>query len=153
MKLEVQELLMDLVPMPIQEFDAILGMDWLSCHHATVECYEKLVKFKRLGEPKLIFHGECHLFPSCVISAIVAEKLLRKGYLAYLAYVVDKELSEPKIEDILVVCEFLTIFPKKLPRLPPNREIEFSIDLQPGITLISQAPYRMALTELRELKV
>ena len=45
-KLEDQQLLADLVPLPIQEFDAILGMDWLSRHHATIDYYEKLVKFK-----------------------------------------------------------------------------------------------------------
>ena len=59
-KLKDCELLADLVPLPLQEFDAILGMDWLSRHHATVDCFEKLVKFKRPGEPKLIFRGERH---------------------------------------------------------------------------------------------
>ena len=45
------------------------------------------------------------------------------------------------------------MFPDDLPGLPPDREIEFNIDLQPGITPISQAPYRMAPAELKELKV
>ena len=152
-KLKDCELLADLVPLPLQEFDAILGMDWLSRHHVTDDCFEKLVKFKRPGEPKLIFRGERHFLPSSIISAIVAEKLLRKGCQAFLAYVVDKELREPKIEDIQIVCEFLDVFPKELPGLPPNIEIEFSIDLQPSTTPISQAPYRMAPTELKELKV
>ena len=84
-KLEDQQLLVDLVPLHIQEFDAILGMDWLSCHHTTVDYCEKLVKFRQPGKPKLIFRGEHCLFPSCVISTIVVEKLLRKGYQAYLA--------------------------------------------------------------------
>ena len=48
--------------------------------------------------------------------------------------------------------EFPDVFPKDLSRLPPNREIEFSIDLLPGSSLISKAAYRMALVELRELK-
>ena len=64
-KLEDQQLLVDLVPLHIQEFDAILGMDWLSHHHATVDCFEKLVKFKRPGKSKLIFRGERYLFLSC----------------------------------------------------------------------------------------
>ena len=52
-----------------------------------------------------------------------------------------------------MVNEFIDVFPEDLPGLPPDREIEFSIDLQPGTAPISQAPYRMALAELKELKV
>ena len=52
-----------------------------------------------------------------------------------------------------MVNEFIDVFPENLPWLPLDREIEFSIDLQPGITPISQAPYRIAPTELKELKV
>ena len=101
-----------------------------TCHHTTVDCFEKLVKFKWLGKSKLIFHGEHHLFPSYVISTIVAEKLLRKGCQAYLAYVIDKELKEPQTEDIPVVYEFLDVFPEELPRLPPDKEIEFPLNLK-----------------------
>ena len=60
-----------------------------------------------------------------------------KEYQAYLAYIVDKELREPKIEDIPVVCEFLNVFPEELPRLPLDREIEFPINLQPSTAPIS----------------
>ena len=52
-----------------------------------------------------------------------------------------------------MVNEFIDVFSEDLPGLPPDREIEFIIDLQPGITPISQAPYRMAPAELKELKV
>ena len=48
--------------------------------------------------------------------------------------------------------EFPDVFPEDLSGLPPNREIEFSIDLLPGSNPISKAPYRMAPAELRELK-
>ena len=52
-----------------------------------------------------------------------------------------------------MVNEFLEVFPEELPGLPPDREIEFVIDLLPGTALISKAPYRMAPAELKELKV
>ena len=52
-----------------------------------------------------------------------------------------------------MVNDFIDVFPEDLPGLPPDREIEFSIDLQPGTTSISKAPYRMAPAELKELKV
>jgi hypothetical protein len=57
-----------------------------------------------------------------------------------------------KLENIPIVSEFPGVFPEDLPRLPPDREIEFSIDLLPGSSPISKAPYRMALAELKELK-
>jgi len=52
-----------------------------------------------------------------------------------------------------VVQEFLDVFPKDLPGLPPDREIEFYNELAPGTAPISKAPYRMALAELKELKI
>ena len=45
------------------------------------------------------------------------------------------------------------MFPKELPRLPPMREIEVSIEILPGVNLITQSPYRMALTKLAKLKI
>ncbi|XP_040374086.1 uncharacterized protein LOC121052704 [Rosa chinensis] len=56
------------------------------------------------------------------------------------------------IEDIPVVRKFPDVFPDELPGLPPVREIDFTIELLPGTTPISQAPYRMAPAELKELK-
>ena len=58
-----------------------------------------------------------------------------------------------RLEDILVVREFPDVFPDDLPGLPPEREIDFQIELAPGTKPISRAPYRMAPAELKELKV
>ena len=57
------------------------------------------------------------------------------------------------MEDIPVVREFLDVFPEDLPCIPPDREIDFQIELAPGTEPISKAPYRMAPLELKELKV
>ena len=57
------------------------------------------------------------------------------------------------LKDLPVVNEFNDVFPKDLPGLPPKREIEFEIELLPGTGPRSQAPYRMAPAELKELKV
>ncbi|CAL5411310.1 unnamed protein product [Camellia sinensis] len=51
-----------------------------------------------------------------------------------------------------VVCDYADVFPMELPGLPPTREVDFGIELQPGTTPISMAPYRMAPAKLRELK-
>ncbi|XP_043805245.1 uncharacterized protein LOC122721475 [Manihot esculenta] len=151
-KLGDHELLVDLIPLCLQDLDVILGMDWLSRHHATIDCFEKSVVFNSPEGSKFTFFGERRLLPSYVISAMTTRKMLRKGCQAYLAYVVDSNLEGPKLEDIPVVNEFPDVFPEELPGLPPDREIELSIELNPGTAPISMAPYRMAPAELKELK-
>ena len=56
------------------------------------------------------------------------------------------------MKEIPMVQEFLDIFLEDFPGLPPDREMKFCIDLISGVALISKAPYRMALGELKELK-
>ena len=81
-----------------------------------------------------------------------AYRLLRKGCNAYLAYVCNSKSELPELDKIWMVKEFPVVFPEHLPRLPPNKEIEFSIDLLSRTTAISKEPYRMAPVELKELK-
>ena len=88
-----------------------------------------------------------------MVSALTARRMMRKGCEAFLAYVIDTKKEGQKLDSLPLVNEFVDVFPEDLPRLPPDREIGFSIDLQPGTTPISQAPYRMAPTKLKELEV
>ena len=60
--------------------------------------------------------------------------------------------ASPDLSSIPVVCEFLDVFPEDLPRLPPDRDVEFSIELEPSTSPISRCPYRMAPKELAEMK-
>ncbi|GKF37163.1 hypothetical protein Tco_0113921 [Tanacetum coccineum] len=62
-----------------------------------------------------------------------------------------KKSDEKRLEDIPVVREFLEVFPKNLPGLPPVRQVEFQIDLIPGATPVAHAPYRLAPSEMQEL--
>ena len=89
--------------------------------------------------------------PQNLISAITASKMLRRGCQGYLAVVRNVEADKGAVDRVLVVCEFLDVFPEELPGLPPDREIEFCIDVVPGTDPISMPPYRMALAELKEL--
>ncbi|WVZ97548.1 hypothetical protein U9M48_043074 [Paspalum notatum var. saurae] len=57
-----------------------------------------------------------------------------------------------EIKKIPVICDFPDVFPKELPGLPPDRDVEFKIDLIPGTAPFSKRPYRMAPDELKELK-
>jgi len=56
------------------------------------------------------------------------------------------------ITDIPIVNEFLDVFPDDLPGMPPEREVEFIIELLPGTAPIAKRPHRMGVNELEELK-
>ncbi|GKB21451.1 putative reverse transcriptase domain-containing protein [Tanacetum coccineum] len=65
--------------------------------------------------------------------------------------VMEKKSDEKRLEDIPVVKEFLDVFPKDLPGLPPVRQVEFQIDLIPGAAPVARTPYRLAPSEMQEL--
>ena len=141
-----------MILLSFREFDLILGMDWLSRHHAKDDCYTKEVVLESLGQHRVVFCGDRQIIPNCLISVVTAFKLIKNGCNAYLAHVIDTNVTNSKLEDIPVVREFLDVFPNDLPGLPPDRETEFSIELIPGTSLISIPAYRMAPLELQELK-
>src|SRR4051812_45471662 len=62
-------------------------------------------------------------------------------------------LPLPDLEDIPVVRDFPDVFPEELPGMPPDRCVEFIVDLMPGTAPISRRPYKMAPRELAELKI
>ncbi|GKD97754.1 reverse transcriptase domain-containing protein [Tanacetum coccineum] len=65
--------------------------------------------------------------------------------------VMEKKSDEKQLEDIPVVIEFLEVFPENIPGLPPDRQVEFQIDLIPGAAPVTHAPYRLAPSEMQEL--
>ena len=79
--------------------------------------------------------------------------MLNKGCQGYLAHVVLNDITPSSVEEVRVVRHFPDVFPEDLPGLPPDRDVEFTIDLLPGTDPISLTPYRMAPAELRELKI
>ena len=89
---------------------------------------------------------------SNVISATQARRFLRKGCEAFLALVLDSKRRQVNLEYILVIKEFPDVFPEELPGLPPEREVDMSIEIVQGTTPISRAPYCMAPIELKESK-
>nr|GFA55593.1 putative reverse transcriptase domain-containing protein [Tanacetum cinerariifolium] len=114
------------LPFDMCEFDIILGMDWLTEQHATIDCRSYRVTFGDIHAPEFIYHGSLPGKSMQIISALQARTLLSHG------------------------CE--DVFPDELPGIPLVREVEFNIELIPGVEPISKAPYRMAPIELKELK-
>ncbi|KAA3483696.1 DNA/RNA polymerases superfamily protein [Gossypium australe] len=144
--------LVDLMELPFGEFELILGMDWLTSHQATLDCAAKRMVLRTMEGDEVVVIRERRDYLSNVISALRAEKLVRKGCEAYLAYISDLESKSFTVRDLKIVKEFPDMFLEELSGLPPNREVEFGIELLPGTTPVSIAPYRMALKELVELK-
>ena len=147
-----QELPADLVALYMRDFDVVLDMDWLCLHRATLDCYKKEVNLPRLGILDIKFRGIRRELFSSMISAMVAQRMLRKGCQGYLAYVVKTEKEGTLVDEIPVVREFPNVFPYDIAGLPPDREVEFTIDLIPMIEPISIPPYRLAPAKLREFQ-
>nr|GEZ43551.1 putative reverse transcriptase domain-containing protein [Tanacetum cinerariifolium] len=139
-------------PLDMCEFDLILGMDWLTEHHATIDCHSYRVIFSDIHAPEYTYHGSRPGKPMQIISALQARTLLYHGCEGFLATIHDMTSEIPTIHDQPIVSEFPDVFPDELPGIPPVREVEFNIELIPGAEPISKAPYRMAPVELKELK-
>ncbi|KAK1652679.1 hypothetical protein QYE76_070484 [Lolium multiflorum] len=116
----------------MKDIDVILGMNWLEANGALIDCVNKTVSLKSPDGSRMIYQGDKH-------TQIEVELQLNS-------------MKEVKLEDIPVVNEFQDVFPAELPGMPPDREIEFTIDLIPGTAPIAKAPYKMGPKELKELK-
>ncbi|WVZ93810.1 hypothetical protein U9M48_039765 [Paspalum notatum var. saurae] len=119
------------VVLPHQWIDAILGMNWMAENYAVLHVGSREVQLKSKVTNKIL---KVHIPEQKHIEATVNTT----------------ELQE--IKKIPVVCEFPNVFPEELPGLPPDRNVEFKIDLIPGMAPVLRRPYRMAPDELKELK-
>ena len=147
-----REFSVDLIALPFHEFDLIFGMDWLSKHQAIVDYNKKIVLLKCSDLSKVIIQGIRSESAPKVMSAMKARRFLRKGCEAFLALIHDSKREQVNLETIPVIREFPDVFPEELPGVPPEQEVDLSIEVVQGTTPILRAPYRMAPTELKELK-
>jgi hypothetical protein len=143
----------DLNILPLGFYDCLIGMDWLDQHHNLLDCHNKEFTFldeegklrKVQGIPREVTIRE--------ISALEMKKCYRKG-----CQIIETHLTEtprdkvPNLE-VYVVLEYLEDVFKEVPRLPPRRDIDFSINLMLGATPISKTPYRISTLELKELQM
>ncbi|GJX70773.1 putative nucleotidyltransferase, ribonuclease H [Tanacetum coccineum] len=127
----------NLMPVELGSFDAIIGMDWLAKHQAVIAWKCDTIK---LNFP----------FP-CTKTKYIGTK----GFPIFLAHVTTKETEDKsekkRLEDVPIVQDFPEVFPEDLPGLPPTRQVEFQIDLVPGAAPVARAPYRLAPSEMKEL--
>jgi hypothetical protein len=78
---------------------------------------------------------------------------MHKGCKLYAILALNKKGVAEGLEHLPVVREFADVFPEELPGMPPERELEFTIDLKPGTEPIARTPYRMSTPELQELRM
>nr|GEX85066.1 putative reverse transcriptase domain-containing protein [Tanacetum cinerariifolium] len=124
----------DPMPVPLDSFDVIIEMDWLTKYHGVIICDEKIVRVPFRREI-LIFQGngdnqreESRLN---IISCTKAQEYLSKG--------------------CDIIKDFPEVFSEDLPGIPPARPVEFQIDLVPGAVPVARAPYRLAPSKMKEL--
>nr|XP_043611559.1 uncharacterized protein LOC122583199 [Erigeron canadensis] len=141
----------NLIPVPMGEFDIILGMDWLSSCNAKIACDEKAIYLTTSKGEDLVVFGDRKERSISVCTFARAKRYMSHGCHAYLAHIVDVEKKPLSIGDIPIVNEFADVFPKDLPGIPPERQVEFSIDLISGANPIAKAPYHLAPTEMQEM--
>ncbi|XP_024964861.1 uncharacterized protein LOC112505146, partial [Cynara cardunculus var. scolymus] len=141
----------DLIPIELGRFDIIVGMDWLSKNQAEIVCSEKLIRIPQDGMEQIVVQGDKLDRRIKLVSCMKMQKYLKKIYTAYLAHVVDGKIKEKSIEELPVVRDFSNVFPKDLPGLPPQRQVEFGIDLIPEVAPVARAPYRLAPSEMQEM--
>ncbi|GKA70803.1 putative reverse transcriptase domain-containing protein [Tanacetum coccineum] len=147
----------DLLPIELGSFDVIVRMDWMAEHRAEVVCYEKYIRVPYRND-MLIIQGErsgikCESRLEVILS-IRTQKYIDQGCQVFLIQMMKEEktkIPERRIEDVPVVRDFLEVFPEDLPGLPPTRQVEFHIELIPGVAPVARAPYRLAPAEMKEL--
>jgi hypothetical protein len=128
-KLEIREIrfLVELVILKSSGIDVILGIDYLTKYDGVIFCAKRMVTFTSPQGERIE-----------VNVSMPAEAMVNQ--------------LEKSLEHIRIVCEYPDVFLEELPGMPPDRDIEFSIQLLPGTAPISKRPYRMDVKDLVELK-
>jgi hypothetical protein len=124
------DFLAQLIVLRSKDLDIILGMIWLAGKHATIQCAKRIVLLTGPKRDKIELVDDP---PSSSGGSM-------------------QQLDGKSLEDIRVVCEYPDVFPEELPGMPPDRDVEFVIDLLSGTDPIFKRPYRMSSTQLLELK-
>jgi hypothetical protein len=119
-----------LLVLGLENVDIILGADWMTLHQVVLDVASRIVEINSsICGSFTLFLPSQDSTQSCAFA-----------------------MMELPLKKIPVVCEYADVFPDELPGMPPDQDIEFVIELQPGTTPISKRPYRMPPAELAELK-
>jgi hypothetical protein len=135
LKIRGVDFVANLIVLESKGINIILGMDWLSKHKVLIDCAKKSIKLTTPDGKEL--------------EIVVEPVVTAKGVANHMKV---NQLDASQGSEVPVVNEFSDVFPKELPDMPPDRDIEFVIELKPGTTLIYKTPFRMTTLELAKLK-
>ena len=142
----------ELIIIPLMPQDLILGMDWMIRHGAVLDFNRRVVTISSDGKFVCKFRGRLPSDEGREINMIQAARLLGQDCTGFICYLESADETVSTLSDIPIVQDFPDVFPDEIPGLPPRRFVEFNIDLEPGTSPLSKAPYRMAPLEMKELK-
>ena len=134
--------MMDLMCLPLHQIDVILGMNWLEFNYVHINCYNKIVRFPKFGDS-----GELMFLSAKQVDELLADEALM--FVMFTSLQVDHETTSVELP---VICESPEVFLDDISDFPPEREIEFVVELISDTSPMSMAPYRMSASELNELK-
>jgi hypothetical protein len=123
--------LTNLIHLGLGGLDVILGMNWLTQHQVVLDIATRMIDI----------HS-----PTSGHTILYLPRVEGTNPCSYAIVTI-------QLEDILVVCEYPDVFPDDLPGMPPDKDVEFVIELQPGTAPISKGPYQMPPKELAKMKV
>jgi hypothetical protein len=126
-----REFLTNMIVLKGQDIDVILGMNWLAQNKSIINTDQRTIKLS-------YGHEEVQLSIHITVPVKASGQVL--------------ETIVQEIRDIPMVCEFSDVFPQDFPGLPPERDVEFVIEVKPGTAPISRRSYRMPPNKLAELK-
>ncbi|KAJ9542729.1 hypothetical protein OSB04_029235 [Centaurea solstitialis] len=144
LELEGVKFSIDLIPIPMREIQVVAGMDWLRRNGANVDCENCRVVVRNPSGGELTILGD-------VSKRIPKVCSIAKARSYVLPWSDQGESKKKTVKDVPVVCEFPDVFPEDLPGIPPERQVEFRIDLVPGAAPVAKTLYRLAPPEMQEL--
>ena len=134
----------DLRVMDMLEFNVILEMDWLTAYIFVIDCERRRVTAYTQDGTRVIFQGEKH----SILPQTVYESRCHGQLASWIASLTLEDEVRPNLDLYRVVCEYEDVFPDELPGLPPQRVVDFGIELHPSTSPISMTLHRMAPVEL-----
>ncbi|XP_070036148.1 uncharacterized protein [Nicotiana tomentosiformis] len=126
-----RETITDPIELEMVDFDVIMGMDWLYKCYAILDCRIKVVKFEFPNKPVREWKGNIVEPRGKFISYLKVKKMITKGCICHLVRVIDTTAEVTSIQFVPIVNEFPDVFPDELPGIPPDRIIDFGIDVVP----------------------
>jgi hypothetical protein len=129
-------------------------MEWLDSHKSNLDFYNKTVKCEDEEGRKRTLQGIQNHVSLRQISTLQVKKYCRKGCPLYAIQVLNfVEDNKTSLGDHPILREYKYVFPEEVPGLLPRRDIDFSLEIVPGVVPMSKEPYRMSTSELVELKL